>query len=190
MLAIGSLAACAAEPGQPGNETGMLDHGDVWDDIRCHEGVGGERCVGLPAGSDDAWVFVVCENDFEGWNEVEPAWGVDSCRAGEDLHGIMPNHRCFDVDSVGVVCYAGGDGWYTQVVADCDAPEVSGQAWSTHACDGNAGFIGPHPWDSVRCSDEPAGSCVAIDGTTAMLAWPSCWVYALDDAPLTPCDHR
>jgi hypothetical protein len=158
-----------------------VDEDHIWTDLQCRYTAPGVRnWLARPSGSDDAWVLVVEESTpaDAGWIETV-GWDKSGCAAGSLPQTDMPEHRCwYIVDHANIACFAGGDGWVTQVDPVCAAEVGDGPAWPEWIC-GEAQDAGRHPWDWLACSD-PNTACLALEGNAAMRVMPTCWVESLE----------
>jgi len=190
-VVTGDESLGAGESGWSGTSSEV---GEAWDEIRCIEMLPGlTSCMGRPHGSSDSWVFVVSECQLyseidNGTMSIVEGWSPDTCAPGKSPSGMMPMHVCVWADvSASSACFAGGDGWYTQVMPSCDVAPGQSPAWPKWQCDGSAGYVGGHPWDAIYCSDNASTACIAVDDADAMLAWPTCWVDQYQDVSAPTC---
>jgi hypothetical protein len=176
--------------GEVGDGDGDGDDVSVWAEIRCVESIA-DICYGRLNTADDAWTIVVesCLLDElidSGKAAPVDAWTAESCRAGEHPSGLLPEWRCLTIFDRGTsVCYAGDGAWWTQVAPSCEIGPGTVSAWSEYQCEGAAGQVSTHPWDSIGCFDGQSATCVAVSGEDSMLVWPTCHVdqFAQAEAP-------
>jgi hypothetical protein len=154
--------------------------GDSFSEVRCGEGPnGGELCLGRPSGSADAWVIVISDEQIDRLVDAGLAVGIgawaDGCANGQAPSNFMPDTRCIWHTVHGTsICYSGDGQWWTHV--ERCVPMPTGPAWQEFQCDGNAGTIGEMPWDSVKCYETEAGSCIGQSSDDLMWVLPTCWV--------------
>jgi hypothetical protein len=160
----------------------------VWAEVRCIDQGSHTSCLGRSTGSEDAWVWVVPECSIEELDILESdTWPAVSCAGGQAPDNFFPEHHCGSLETSGV-CWTGGDGWFTFTSPLCDVTLGNVGAWPSWQCGGAAPQVGSHPWDDIVCWDVLSSACLALDGETAMMTLPTCWIdqYPVVDPPL--CD--
>jgi len=151
----------------------------TWVEVRCAADSG--RCTGLPADTADAWVFLTSADtlaerlDAGDYLEIE-GWSTDvGCALGETPDSDMPETVCVWIPSgARSQCFIGGDGWFALAHPRCTLADPVGPAWDAELCDGEAGEVGTHPWESIAC--DGATSCRAALGNATVGVLPTCWV--------------
>lgn len=149
-------------------------------EIRCVDaGQIGDLCVGRPVGAASAWVIVASDDQInqlitDGDASPVDTW-TDGCANGQHPDNFLPSYRCLWLtEHEASVCYSGDGKWWTQVDRCTDmGPDP---AWASQQCNGQAGDVGPSPWDTVMCHDTESGSCMGAFGPDRMWVWPTCWV--------------
>lgn len=169
------------DAGQPSCEGSTSN---VWAEIRCVDQGNTTGCLGRPTGSVDVWVWITPECALDELDMIAlDTWSAASCASGLTPDNFFPEFRCgLPSGQSDSVCWSGGDGWFTQSSPLCDLNIGDQSSWPDWQCDGAAGSITAHPWDAVVCSVGAATACFAIDGESAELALPTCW---LDQYPAT-----
>lgn len=169
-----------------GDGDGDADPGDgdgdpinVWGEIRCIDQGNTMGCLGRPTGSDDAWVWVAPECTIDALDFIEvDTWEGPSCAAGVAPGNFFPENRCGALGDLSI-CWSGGDGWFTQSIPTCELSVDAHEPvvlWPDWRCDGIAGSVGEHPWDVIVCSEVEASPCLGLEGVSAEMVLPTCWV--------------